>query len=77
MFEISLPGLTTLYVSVFFAGILIVVITAAAARRRQSRPAPPTVRCRLCAMTFPPAGVLTRCPRCGSLNEHPSTNRRS
>ncbi len=41
MFEISLPGLTTLYVSVFFAGILIVVITAAAARRRQKPPRPP------------------------------------
>jgi uncharacterized C2H2 Zn-finger protein len=77
MFEISLANLATLYVGVFFAGILIVVLAAAAARRRQSAPGPPVVRCHLCAMTFQPTEDLTRCPRCGALNERPLPRRRS
>ncbi len=77
MFDVSLSGLATLYVGVFFAGILIVILAAAAARRRKSAPGPPTVRCHLCALTFQPTAELTPCPRCAALNERSPTHRRT
>ncbi len=75
MFDVSLSALATVYLITTCAGILLVVLVATLARRRTSRPGPPSVRCRLCAFTFEPTKELTPCPRCGSLNEAPVTNR--
>lgn len=69
MFDVPLAALTTLYVLVFIGGITLVITIIAFARRRKFRPAPPRIRCNLCAMEFRATAELTPCPRCGSLNE--------
>ncbi len=70
MVDVPLAALATLYVLVFGGGIAIVITIIAFARRRNTRPAPPRIHCSLCAMEFSPAAAsLSRCPRCGSLNE--------
>lgn len=73
MIQLTLPWLVFMALFVFLAGILLAWIGYELLRRRtEKQKLLSWTRCHVCAFTYKDdsAHPPTRCPQCGSLNEH-------
>ncbi len=73
MIRLTLPWLVFTALFIFLTGILLAWIAYAIARRRvEKQKLLSWTVCRVCSFRYktPPSPSPTRCPQCGSLNEH-------